>query len=125
MYCKKKRRCGFTLSEVIVALTVMAMVMVGLAMSLYALGRFNRYQLVRQRCTAAAQAQLESITATGEAIPAGDFERLWPGLTVSVEESAATGQWEGLTLVEVTATGRSFQRQVTVGLCRYILAKGE
>ncbi len=119
---KNRKYAGFLLIEIIVAMAVLGILLVGLALSLDGFRRFNRYQLVRQRCTAAAQAELESITATGKPIPEEDFKRLWPKLRVSTKQSAGSGQWEGMKLVEVTASGKSFRREVKVRLCRYVSA---
>jgi hypothetical protein len=88
---------------------------------MYGFAKFNRYQLVRQQCTAAAQAQLESITTTGKPIPNADFKRLWPKLDINIKSSAGTDQWQGLSLVEVTANGMSYNKEVKVSLARYIL----
>jgi hypothetical protein len=76
---------------------------------------------MRQHCVAAAQAQLDSIAVTGEAIRDEDFKRLWPNLSFSIKESAGSGQWEGMKLIEVTAGGMSFGKEVKVQLCRYFL----
>ena len=118
-----KKYGGFLVSEMTVALTVLGILLVGFALSLHAFATFNRYQLVRQRCIAAAQAELDSIAATSKPIPAEDFERLWPRLSVSIKKSAGIGQWEGMELVEVTTKGKSFRNEVKVRLSRYILAK--
>jgi type II secretory pathway pseudopilin PulG len=120
---KNKQYDGFLLAEMIVALTVTGILLVGFALSLHAFATFNRYQLVRQRCIAAAQAELDSIAATGKQISAEDFERLWPKLNVSVKKSAGTGQWKSMKLVEVTTKGKSFRNEVKVQLSRYILTK--
>lgn len=120
---------GFLMAEMTVALTVLGAVLVGFALSLHAFAKFNRYQLEKQRCIAAAQAQLDSVAATDKPIPAEDFERLWPKLSVSIKESAGTAQWEGMQLVEVTTKAKCFRHEVKVQLSRYILAnsmaKGE
>lgn len=121
MFAKNKKYSGFLLTEVIVAAGVLGIILVALALSMYGFAKFNRYQLVRQRCTAAAQAQLESITTTGKPIPDADFKRLWPKLDVNIKSSAGTGQWQGLSLVEVTANGMSYTKEVKVSLARYIL----
>jgi type II secretory pathway pseudopilin PulG len=107
-------------TEMVVAVAVLGMVLVGLAVTLDGFGRFNHYQLVRQQCIAAAQAQLDSVTATGEAISQEDFERLWPRLSISTAKSAGVDQWNGMTLVEVTVTARSFNKDVRVTLSRYV-----
>lgn len=120
---KNKIYDGFLLTEMTVALTVTGILLVGFALSLHAFATFNRYQLVRQRCIAAAQAELDSIAVTGKPIPAEDFKRLWPMLSVSIKKSAGTGQWEGMKLVEVTTKGKSFRSEVKVRLSRYILTE--
>ena len=109
------------LTEMMVAATILGILLVVLALSLNGFAKFNRYQLVRQRCIAAAQAELDSITATGTPIPDEDFERLWPKLTISIKSSPGTGQWQGMKLVEVTANGKSFSKEVKVQLARYAL----
>ena len=121
MFCKNRKYRGFFIAEIIVATGVLAILMVGLAMSLYGFAKFNRYQLVRQQCIAAAQAELDSITTTGKSIPDEDFNRLWPKLNVNINSSPGTGQWQGLSLVEVTANGMSFSKEVKVKLIRYVL----
>ena len=122
MSVKNKKYGGFFITEIVVALSILAILLVGLALSLYGIAKFNRYQLVRQRCIAAAQAELDSITATGTPIGDEDFKRLWPKLTVSIKRSPGTGQWQGLKLIEVTANGMSFSKEVKVQLARYVLA---
>ena len=121
MFAKNKKYSGFLLTEVIVAAGVLGIILVALALSMYGFAKFNRFQLVRQQCTAAAQAQLESITTTGNPIPDEDFKRLWPRLDVNIKSSAAAGQWQGLSLVEVTANGMSYNKEVKVSLARYVL----
>jgi len=117
---RNPRERGFLLTELIVTLTVLGILMTVFAMSLRAFAEFNSCQLVRQRCIAAAQAQLDSIVATGKPVAGEDFERLWHGLTVSIDQSPGAGQWQGMKLVKVTTTGKSFRSKVQVRLCRYI-----
>jgi len=102
----------------------MAMLLAGVAFSLNGIVKFNRYQLIRQQCIAAAQAELDSLTATGEPIKDEDFSRIWPRLSVSIEKSAGQGQWKGTQLVKVTTSGKYLRKQVTVELSRYI-SRGE
>ena len=116
---RNKTRKGFLLTEMTVSLTIMAILMAGLAMSLHAFAKFNRYQLVRQKCIAAAQAELESMAATGGPVPDEDFARLWPNISVSTSKSPGTGQWSSMQLVEVTAIGKSFRKEVKIQLSRY------
>jgi len=121
MKCKNKKYRGFLLTEITVAMIVLGILLVGLALSLNGFAKFNRYQLVRQQCIAAAQAELDSMTATGKAIPDEDIKRLWPKLSVSIKNSIGTGQWQGLKLIEVTASGMAFSKEVRVHLSRYVL----
>lgn len=125
MCSKSKKHAGFLLTEIVVSLTILGILLAGLAVSLDGFRRFNRYQLVRQRCIAAAQAQLDSITATSGPIPDQDFKRLWPKLSVSIEKSPGAGQWQGLKLVKVTTSSNSFHRKVKVQFTRYILVEQE
>lgn len=113
---------GFLLTEVIVAMGLLGLLLAGLALSLHTMAKFNRYQLIRRRCIAAAQAQLDSITVTGKSVSDEDVKRLWPGLSLSVRRSPGTNQWRGLELIEVTASGKSFRKDVTIRLSRYIQA---
>lgn len=56
----KRKYKGFLWVEMVVSLTVLSILLVGLAVSLGGFRRFNRYQLIRQRCTAAVAAQSSS-----------------------------------------------------------------
>jgi len=116
---KNKRYEGFLLTELTVSMTILGILVAGLALSLHGFAKFNRYQLVRQQCITAAQDQLESMAATGEPVPDEDFDRLWPNLSVSIEESPGIGQWSAMELAEVTAVGKSFRKEVTIQLSRY------
>ena len=108
------------LTEMMVAATILGILLVMLALSLNGFAKFNRYQLVRQQCIAAAQAEIDSITATGTSIRDEDLKRLWPKLTISIKSSPGTGQWQGMKLVEVTANGKSYRKEVKVQLARYV-----
>ena len=117
---KKRRSGGFIFAEIAVGLTVMAMLLAGVAFSLNGIAKFNHYQLVRQKCIAAAQAELDSLTATGRPIEDEDFKRIWPQLSVSIEQSTGQGQWQGIRLVKVTTSGRYLRKHVIIELSRYI-----
>ncbi|MBN2182310.1 MAG: type II secretion system protein [Sedimentisphaerales bacterium] len=120
---KNKKNSGYVLIELTVAMFLLGVLLVAFALALNGFARFNRFQLIRQRCTAAAQAQLDSIATTGKPIAEEDFRRLWPRLEVSIKESDGTGQWQGLNLVEVETNGMSFNQKVKVRLSRYMAAK--
>ena len=117
---KKRRYSGFLFVEMTVAFTVIAMLLAGVAFSLNGIAKFNHYQLIRQQCIAAAQAELDSFTATGEPIKDEDFNRVWPQLKVSIEKTAGQGQWQAAQLVKVTTSGRYLRKQVIIELSRYI-----
>jgi len=117
----RKKECrGFLLTELVVSLGVLGLLLSCLALSLDGFRRFNHYQLVRQRCIAAAQAQLDSIAAGGEAIETSDFERLWPKVEVTIRTAEGAGQWEGLKLVKVRTSAKSFNKKVEIKLSRYM-----
>ncbi len=117
---RNKKYRGFLLTEFVCSLVVLGIILGCLAISLNGFRKFNHYQLVRQRCISAVQAELDSIAVTGREISEEDFKRLWPRLSVSVEKTAGTGQWEGLELVSVKAKANSFNNNVEVELSRYI-----
>ncbi|MBN2591705.1 MAG: type II secretion system protein [Sedimentisphaerales bacterium] len=115
-----KKYKGVFLVELIVSLTVLGILLACLGISLYGFAKFNLYQLVRQQCIAAGQAQLDSITATGHQVSQDDIKRLWPKIDVTIEQSEGTGQWAGLKLVRAKSKGMSFSTPVNVELSRYI-----
>jgi len=121
---RKNWRCsGFFLTEMIISLTLLAALLAGLALSLYGIAKFNHYHWVRQKCIAAAQAQIESISVTGEEISDDDIADLWANIRVSSEKSPGTGQWASMELLEVTAVGRSFRKEIKIRLSRYLPTK--
>lgn len=113
-------RKGFLLAELTVSLALLGLLMAGLAVSMNGFSAFNHSQWMRQRCTAAAQAQLDSLTATGEPIETAALERLWPDLDIVVERVSGETPWEGFELVQVTATARPGAKRATVRLARYL-----
>jgi type II secretory pathway pseudopilin PulG len=113
------RRRALLLTELMVALVVLGTLMVGLALTLHSVRRFHQVLGVRQQCMAAAQAQIDSLMATGLAIDPNRIATLWPHLKVETEVRPGEGQWKGLDLVRATASGPSGPRLVTVTLARY------
>jgi len=127
---KRGKQKGFITAELITAIAVLGVIIVGLTASLSAFSLFNDYQWARQRCIAAAQAQLDSITATGRPVEPEKMARLWGAVEVSVSKKPGEAQWEGLELIEITAAAQAGPRRVTVHLARYIrpevaVARGE
>lgn len=112
-------RRGFFLTEMMVSLAVLATLMVGLALTLHSVRRFHHVLGVRQQCMAAAQAQIDSLVATGLAMDPNRTATLWPRLKVETQVRPGQGQWKGLDLIQATASGPSGPRIVTVTLARY------
>ena len=110
--------------EAVVALVGLSMVLSGLIASQMLTARVNTVQMLRQRCLAATQSQLDSISATGKPIAAGEVARLWPGVKVAVSREPGQGDWSGLVLVTVSASATTHDRPVRVELRRYVLPQG-
>ena len=125
MVLKKRKGKGFATAEIIVALTVVGFIMAAMVVSLHEYGQFNHYQMARQRCIAAAQAQLDSIATRTRTIADAELARLWPGVTVAIAKTEGAGRWQGLQLVRVTAAAPSGHRQVKVELCRFVVSPGQ
>lgn len=123
MFRKRNKYKGVFLAELIVSATVLGMIVVCMMFFLHGTAKFNRFQLLRQQCVAAAQAQIDSITITGQSISDEDFERLWPKINITTKQSDGNGQWEGMKFIEVAASGMSFDTPVKVQLSRYIIDK--
>ncbi len=111
--------------EMATAVFVLGLLLSCLAVAMDNVGRFNTYQLVRQQCIAAAQAELDSIEATGEPIFEEDRQRLWPGIEVAIERREGQGDWTGLELVKATARGTANGKKVEIELARYMPVEGK
>lgn len=118
MTTSNTKQRGFLMTELIVGTALLGVALAGLAVSLQGASMFNQYQWTRQRCVAAAEAQLDSLTATGRPIAETRMKSLWPDVDVAVSR-AGEATWEGLELVRVAATGKAGPRVVTVHLERY------
>jgi hypothetical protein len=114
------RRRGFFLAEIITATALLGLLIAGLAVSMNGFSMVNDCQWTRQRCTAAAQAQLDCLVATGKPIEPQELHRLWPAVDVSIDRSSGTATWAGLELIQVTAAAQAGSRRVTVHLARYV-----
>ena len=108
------------MAEVIVGTALLGLILVAWTVSLQGASMFNEYQWTRQRCTAAAAAQLDSLAIIGKPIDEAEIKRLWPDVDVAIDRTAGDASWNGLQLLRVTATGRAGARVVTVRLERYI-----
>jgi type II secretory pathway pseudopilin PulG len=117
---RTKKANGMIMTELIIALGILTVLLACFASALGAFGAINHYYMSKQRCIAAAQAQLDSISVTGEALGEEEFKKLWPKIEVSIEKLQGAGQWQGLTLVKVTTKAKTCGRMVTIELSRYI-----
>jgi type II secretory pathway pseudopilin PulG len=118
MFSSRRKR-AFLLTELVVAMAVLGILMVGMAVTLYGVRRFHHVLWFRQQCMAAAQAQIDSLMATGLAIEPNRIATLWPRLKVETQIRPGQGPWQGLDLVQATASGPRSRRVVTVTLARY------
>jgi type II secretory pathway pseudopilin PulG len=118
---KNRTRCGgFLWAELVVAIGLLGVIVTGLMVSMNGFSLVNNCQWARQRCTAAARAQIDSLVATGRPIERPELQRLWPRVDVRVERTPGAGPWEGLELLQVTATAQAGPRKITVHLARYL-----
>ena len=118
-HIKKSRRGTITI-EFTVALMIMTMLFVLTISLFYQVGRHNRRQWARQQCLVAANAQLDSLTAIGRAIPDDDWHRLWPHIDCTVKQTRAEDNWQGLIRAEVTVQTHSEGKDIKTTVCRYI-----
>jgi len=118
---ENRTRCGgFLWAELVVAMALLGVVLAGLTVSMNGFALVNDCQWARQRCTAAAQAQIDSLIATGRQIERPEIQRLWPRVEVRVDRSPGAGPWDGLELLQVTASAQAGPRKVAVHLARYL-----
>ena len=117
MNCIHKKSKGWITLEVFIALAVLALIIACLASSTLTFGKINRRQFAKQRCVAAAEAVLDSITVKTEFLNEDKIKMLWPEVQIEIEETKGTDQWQGLTLVKVTAQDKL--RRVSVTLSRF------
>lgn len=122
---RENRHNGYLLTELMVAMAVLVVILACMAMSLKTFKKINQYQLTRQRCIAAAQAQLDCIAVTGQPISDGDFKRLWPKMNIEIVQTAGKEQWQGLELIKVKATAGTDNKDVSVELARFLAPERE
>jgi len=122
---KYKTKPGFIATEFVISLLLLWMIIGVLASMLNVNRKYNRLQLTRQQCLAAARSQMSSLTATGTELTDADISRLWEGVTVKVEQTEGTDQWAGLKLLKVTASSKKNKRLVKIELKKYINGEGQ
>jgi type II secretory pathway pseudopilin PulG len=115
----KSRRRAFMMAELIVALSILGILMAGIAVTLRGMARFDRLLWSREQCLAAAQAQIDSLLATGRTLEPNAVTELWPGLRAEARVQPGLGQWQGLDLVKATASVANGSHVVKVTVSRY------
>lgn len=112
-------KTGFSLTELIVALSVLGLLLSLFGASLYQTRTFSHALWTRQHCIAAAQATLDSLSAN-QPLAEADAKRLWPRIELTTSKTPGQGPWQGLTLVTVVASAQSYRHPVHVTLSRYM-----
>ena len=118
-----RRSCGSVTVEFMVALSIMILIFALIITTLYQVGRTNRGQWARQQCLRGARAQLDCLAATGKPVAEGDWQTLWPQCNCTIRQTPGTGDWQGLTRVEVTVRRHAERKNIQVSLRRYLLLK--
>jgi len=108
------------LTECVIAMSILVLLLSGFWYSLATFRSFNHIQMTRLRCTAAAEAQLDSLTATGEEIDDATIQKLWPGVTLHMTRTAGEGQWKGLEQLAVHATADAAGKNIRMDFLRYL-----
>ncbi len=121
----KNKYNGYLITELMVALIVLGIILGCMALSMKVFKKLNSYQLIRQQCISAAQAQLDCIVVTGRPIDNEDFKSLWPKIDFQVEQSDGNGLWQGLKLIKVKTSAKADNKAVSVELARYFSPQGE
>ena len=113
------RLSGFSLTELIVALSVLGLLLTLFGMSLHQTRCFSHAQWTRQHCIAAAQAQLDSLSVK-QPLTTAEAKHLWPRVDLATRHAPGLGSWQGLTLVTVKASSHSYRQAINVTLSRYL-----
>ena len=117
---KKKGYKGFLIAEFLVSFTVLSAILVCFAILLGHIRDFGRYNLIRQHCIQAANAQLDSITAISKPLTNDKIESLWDKVSTEIKITDGQGQWNGLKLVKVKSTSSAWKKEITIELARYV-----
>ena len=115
-----RKHKGLLSVELVVAISVLAII-IGVLVALgNSYGKLNHHLWAKHICYTAGQAQMDAITTTGKPINDSKFEKLWPGVTCTVEKSDGSGQWQGLQRIDMTVSKRTRQRETEIQLTRYV-----
>ncbi len=84
--------------------------------------KLNNDLWARHICCNAGQAQMDALATTGKPINDSTFEKLWPGVSCTVETTDGSGQWRGLRRIDLTLSKKVKQKNVQIHLTRYLPA---
>ena len=114
-----RKNNGWIAAEVIAAMAIIVMVLGGLTISMIAFNKANKFNMHRLRCLAAANAQLDSLQTTKQAIDEDDINRLWPNIKTEITTVPGADQWEGFMITTVTAYNQEIEKKRVI-VSRYI-----
>ena len=119
---RSARRQGYLMLEAVAALGMLTLLLGGLLLHGSHTRGMARIQASRQLCLSAARGQLDLLAAGGKPLGQAESADLWPDVRLAVRRSPGQGDWQGLTLVEVTASASPGQgaAEVQVVLRQYI-----
>ena len=117
----RSRHGGWILAEAIASIVIASTIIFVMTTAQTNASQTNRLLLARQQCIAIAQAQLDSLTATGRPLDADAARQLGPTVTVEFRRRPGQGAWDGLTLVTAVATSPAGAITAKVELSRYVL----
>ena len=117
-----RKHKGMLSVELVVAISVLAIILSVLLMLGASYGKLNNNLWVRHICHNAGQAQMDSIATIGAPIDDTVFNKLWPGVTCQIKTSDGTGQWQGLQKIDLTLSKKVKQKDLQVHLTRYLPA---
>jgi len=117
-----KKHKGMLSIELVVAISVLATI-IGVLVALgHSFGKLNNNIWARHICNNAGQAQMDALATTGEPINDSTFEKLWSGVTCTIEKDDGSGQWQGLQRIDLTLSKKVRQKDVQVRFTRYLPA---
>ena len=117
---KSNNAPGWMMVELVVVIGILGILAATLTASMNSYAKLNRMYLLKQQCISACKAQLDSISVTGKPVSKEDCKRLWPRLETVISYRSGTGKWEGLQLVQVTATAKNKPSKVKLHQSRYL-----
>ena len=115
-----RKQKGLLSIEMVVAIGVLATIIAVLAALGNSFGKLNSALWAQHTCYAAGQAQMDCIAITGKPIDPAKFESLWPIVTCQIQETEGTGQWQGLTHIELSLSTKAKKKTVHVQMARYL-----